>query len=79
MKDPGIYKGIYSTGQLPGNIVHKEEAYTKKVHGRIVTYWKVWVGSEGHPLTSFSDEKIEQSKIYLVERSLGIKFNKPKR
>lgn len=40
---PGIYKGIFSQGEIPKSCIHKQYHHSERHHGKEVKYYEVWV------------------------------------
>lgn len=57
------YYGIRSTSQIPKNAIHTDFAYEKKVNGKMVEYFHVWVKEDSIKNPFKDDEEPNRKKI----------------
>lgn len=76
IKNPGKYRGVYSTGQMPSGVIHKELAREEKVRGRMVQYWHVWVKEKSIPPV-FKEDAAEPDKQKIGALTKFFNFFKP--
>lgn len=68
--NPGVYRGVYSTGQMPSGVVHKELEREEVVRGKKVQYWHVWTKEPDNRVFKENEEPRPQ-KIGLLTRFLN--------
>jgi len=64
--NPGKYAGIRCSSDVPETCVFKKLAYTRRVHGREVKYWEVWVKDLDDFQPPFDDKTLNKSKVRRV-------------